>query len=615
MALTLLPLVLIPVMIMGGAAYLRARTLLQDQAADRLNSASQAQFEALQEWASEREQRIQLAAQRTAVREGLQELLRLPESDQIGAPPHSTLISELEEVREREGEILFSEILIARLTDGRILTATEPEWEGIQLASLSLGAIPAQTLQSTPVFGEPLFGPSEFAFLTTIPLHVEFGGQTVDTVLLGVNRDLELGKLLEQMQVFVERRGAYRVERGQTFFALAPDIIVDLPRYSMVPESTSGIDHPIFDIAQTNPSGTSQFTTPDGEDVLASYQWVPEWNLGVVVQIPREDVFAEIATLAPFTLGLIVAVSVLTFIIIAFATNRMMRPLENLTDFAEQMAKGEWHYRVPEERDDEIGILASSLNRMADELSSVYRSLEERVEARTNQIRIAAEISRAAISSPSLEDLMRRAVELIHERFGFYHVSIYLLDQERQAVALVEASGEIGEALKARGLQIEIGSATIIGWAAQHKQPRLSADVSQDPLHQPNELLPLTKSELAIPLQVAGQILGVLDIQSSETAAFEPEDVEALRTLADQLSAAIHNASMAMTSVTAADRARFVSEVTRELTGLQDIDEILQRTAQSLHRALGQSEIIVKLNTTDAGLQVSPPDIETETEL
>lgn len=605
MALTLLPLVLIPVAIMGGAAYIRARALLQTQASDQLTSASQAQIEALQEWANEREQRIQLTAQRSLLRESLIELLRLPDPDQIGSPSQEILESELATIQEREGETLFSEVLIARLDDGRVLASTEPEWEGVQLVSLSLGAIPVQTLQTTPVYGEPLFGPSELSILTAIPISNDMGGAKVETVLLGVNRGLQLGALLEQMQIFIERRGAYRVELGQTYFAMSPDIIIDLPRYSMVPEASTGVDHPIFTIAQANPSGTSQFSTPDGVDVLAAYQWIPEWNIGVVVQLPQDEIFSEINALAPFTIGLILAVSLLTIVIVAFATNRMIRPLETLTNFAGQMARGEWQYRVPEERDDELGILAGALNRMADELSNVYRSLEERVEARTTQIRTAAEISRAAISSPSLEDLLRRAVSLIQERFGFYHVAIYLRDPERKRVALVEASGEVGEALRARNPRVEIGSSTIIGWVAGQNQTRLSQDVSEDPLYQPNELLPLTKSELAIPMQVAGQFLGILDVQSSEVGAFEPADVEALRTLTDQLSAAIHNASIARTSVTAADRARLLSEVTQELTTYQDIDEILQHTARTLHRALGQAEIVVKLNAPGDGRPVA----------
>jgi signal transduction protein with GAF and PtsI domain len=105
-------------------------------------------------------------------------------------------------------------------------------------------------------------------------------------------------------------------------------------------------------------------------------------------------------------------------------------------------------------------------------------------------------------------------------------------------------------------------------------------------------------------MQVAGQFLGILDVHSSEKGAFEPADVEALRTLTDQLSAAIHNASVARTSASAADRARLLSEVTQELATYQDIDEILQHTAQTLHRALGQAEIVVKLNTAGDGRPV-----------
>ena len=117
--------------------------------------------------------------------------------------------------------------------------------------------------------------------------------------------------------------------------------------------------------------------------------------------------------------------------------------------------------------------------------------------------------------------------------------------------------------------------------------------------------MPYTRSELALPLQTSGRVLGAMDVQSRQQDAFRQQDVEALQTLADQLSAAILNARLAQISTVAAERARLVSEITSELSGQLGIDEVLERAARALQRGLGSPEVMIKFNT-DEGLPYTP---------
>ena len=114
-----------------------------------------------------------------------------------------------------------------------------------------------------------------------------------------------------------------------------------------------------------------------------------------------------------------------------------------------------------------------------------------------------------------------------------------------------------------------------------------------------------TRSELAIPLQTSGRVLGALDVQSRRPDAFRQQDVETLQTLADQLSAAILNARLAQVSAVAAERARLVSEVTSELSGPLEIDEVLERAARAIQRGLGNPEVMIRFNTEE-GLPYTP---------
>ncbi|MGB2895895.1 MAG: GAF domain-containing protein, partial [Anaerolineales bacterium] len=391
--------------------------------------------------------------------------------------------------------------------------------------------------------------------------------------------------------------GVYRVERGRTFVLLAPDILIELPRYGTEPTAISGQSHPVFTNVSDTTSGTVEYSNNAGDPVLAAYEWIPEWNLGIVTELPQADIFAEANALAPFTIAMLAGASIFSIVVVAFVANRfLLRPLLNLTELAERLSRGDWSFRVPSDRDDEIGALAHSLNSMADELNSLYQSLEDRVEERTRQVRTAGEVARAVISIASLDDLLRRAVELIKQQFNYDYVSIFLIEEEGDFASLHEATGEIGKALAAEGYIIPVGSASVIGWVTSNNQPRLVTDIQAADTSLRRDLMTDMRSELAVPLQTGGRVLGAINVQSSRADAFRPQDVEMLQTLADQLSAAILNAHLAKISAIAADRARLVSEITSDLSGSLEIEEVLEKAARALQRGLGNPEVIIKIH-------------------
>jgi HAMP domain-containing protein len=605
LALVLLPLVLIPLIIMGVLAYYRSRTILETQAKAQLVSGAQGQATSLESWVDIREQRMQIASQRSELLEALSAVLD-PGDPQGKVAMNEEALTLLQELLTYQGVVLFSNLAVADPDTGEIIIATNEDWIGEEFNPIVNDAVPTNAIYSYAFFDDPLVAPGDVALLTSTPLRA--AGGEVDSMLLGINTDIRLAALMDQIQAFWVERGVYRVIRGGTYLATAPDLILELPRNSMAIVNYPKSDHPIFQLPSDALSGTAEYEAQDGTTVLGAYEWIPEWNLGVIVELPRDEVFAELNSLAPFTLGLIAAAAVLTVIVVLLTMNRMLQPLSQLTDFSQRLARGEWKHRVPEDRSDEIGVLAFSFNRMADDLSGMYRSLEERVEERTRQIRTASDVARVVTSTPTLDDLLRKAVELIRDRFGYYHVSIFLLDEEGKNAVMQESTGEVGQALIARGHSLEVGSQSIIGWVSENNNPRIASDVGQDPIHFSNELLPETRSEAAVPLQVSGQVLGVLDVQSTQPNAFKPEDIEILQTLADQLSAAILNARLAQSSSQAAERARFISDVTRQLSGLLDVESVLETSGNALYRSMGRPEIVIQLSNTESREMGPVPD-------
>ncbi len=169
---------------------------------------------------------------------------------------------------------------------------------------------------------------------------------------------------------------------------------------------------------------------------------------------------------------------------------------------------------------------------------------------RLNDLLAVAEVGRRLTSILELDRLLTEVVELIQSRFGYYHVQIFLVEQDGRAMFKASKSSPTGsdhalnERWRSEGRSMHIGAEGIIGWVAQHGELFLAGDVAAEPRYVPDDprLLPDTRSELAVPLRVEDEVLGVLDVQSTAVDAFGPDDVFILRTLADQVAVAVSSA-------------------------------------------------------------------------
>jgi GAF domain-containing protein/ABC-type uncharacterized transport system substrate-binding protein len=185
------------------------------------------------------------------------------------------------------------------------------------------------------------------------------------------------------------------------------------------------------------------------------------------------------------------------------------------------------------------------------ELEGIRSSLEERVARRTadlnrrrDQLEAAVQVAREAAAIRDVGLLLDEAVHLISDRMGFYHAGIFLVDEAGRYAVLRAASSEGGQRMLARGHRLPVGIRGLVGHVAARREPRIALDVGQDAVFFDNPDLPQTRSEIALPLMAYGEVLGVLDVQSTDREAFDEEDVAVLQALADQLALAIDNARL-----------------------------------------------------------------------
>ncbi len=170
------------------------------------------------------------------------------------------------------------------------------------------------------------------------------------------------------------------------------------------------------------------------------------------------------------------------------------------------------------------------------------KQFEEALRRQNEYLATSAEIGRLVASTLDMSTLFTRTVNLIRERFGFYHASIFVIEETGFNAILQEATGEAGKEMKARRHSLAVGSRSIVGTATSTGEPVVVNNTAIDPTHRPNPLLPDTRAETAIPLRIGRRIIGALDIQSTQINAFSEVDIQVLQTLADQVAVAIDNA-------------------------------------------------------------------------
>ncbi|MBN2004397.1 MAG: GAF domain-containing protein [Anaerolineae bacterium] len=259
-------------------------------------------------------------------------------------------------------------------------------------------------------------------------------------------------------------------------------------------------------------------------------------------------------------------------------SNAIVRPVRRLSETAEAIAAGDLNRRVvlpPAShwlnlgRDDELEVLTHAFNSMVDQLQELYAGLEARVNARTRELAIVAEIAGIVASSLDLGIIVQLSSHTLRKRLHFHHVGIYLMDADQNLVELCEVRGEVGEIRK--GHQVSLRPDSLIGAAASTHSPCTIPDVRRESRFVYRDGLSQTRSAAAIPILARQEVLGVLELQSLALDAFPAELVKLLTTLADQIAMGIQNAQRYTEEQKRRRFAEMLEVTGRVLTGNLDI--------------------------------------------
>jgi GAF domain-containing protein/HAMP domain-containing protein len=345
--------------------------------------------------------------------------------------------------------------------------------------------------------------------------------------------------------------GSNESQTGETLFFSKRGLLVSPSRFDFQVGNFYPLSLNLTQAIYDEHSDLQVYTSYRGATVMGAYEWVPV--PGVMLVAEKDLLEARLPTIQAVLINLAVMVAAMGLALAAawYASQRIASPINELALTANAVAAGNLNLMAVVQQQDEVGELAQAFNTMTAQLKNQLVQLEQRVaertaelEQRSVQLQVAAEIARDASSTQDFDQLIQQAVDLVRERFGYYHAGLFLLDEMGEYAVLRAATGEIGQRMLEHGHKLKLGEEGMVGFVSARGVSRIALDVGDDAVHFRNPDLPLTRSEMALPLKVGARVIGVLDVQSEKEKAFTQEDVVILQTMADQLAVAIENANL-----------------------------------------------------------------------
>jgi GAF domain-containing protein len=240
-----------------------------------------------------------------------------------------------------------------------------------------------------------------------------------------------------------------------------------------------------------------------------------------------------------------------------------------------------------------------TLQILADQLAIAVVNTELFAETQEHlaQHRLLHHITTTAASGTTLDEALQSAVNGLQVTLGGDRVSILLADRDKK---VLEVRAAVGYASDVFDLRIPVGTG-ITGWVAAHRRTLRVNNVLQDARY--IEGSPNTRSEMAIPLLYRSELLGVLNVESEQFAAYAENDEELLGTLGGSLAAIIANARLLEQIRAQAERERILFEISDKIRRTTDMETILATTASELTRAVGATGARIKVGVASSTSQ------------
>ena len=549
-----LTLALIPLLILGVVAFLAARDALTKQAFAQLEAAEVTKTNQINAWLAARRGDILFARNLVVVKgsegvnEGLPVLSRF--KDEPTHPDYLEAFSRAQEVLDHfvrdvggEGGLYQDIMLVDR--EGDVVFALESNsvrtniFETGEVSPLlfesGLNRVYIGDMRGNPVHGDeiylniaaPVLG--EYGLIRGV-LILQAQAQPISAIM---NERTGLGESGETYLV-----GPDKLFRNDSRFfettLLNPEFVVDTVavRSGLTGEHDTQVINDYRGVPVLSSWGRIEVQAPTPENPDGLY-WA------IVAEIDQVEVNKPVTQLAAITGGLALLAGLIVIGITVSVSRGLANPLVHVAGVARAVAGGDLSRRAEVETNDEIEQMAGAFNDMTAEIDRSLATVAER----TRRLEIIAELSERLSAILDFDQLLAEMVELVKERFDYYHAHVYIIDEATQRLIMTAGAGQAGAEMKAAGHSIALAAPTsLVARAARTSQVVRVDNVRLAEDWLPNRLLPDTYAEMAVPIVLEGQVVGVLDVQEDQVAGLDDSDASLLRSLANQVAVAIRNA-------------------------------------------------------------------------
>ena len=299
-------------------------------------------------------------------------------------------------------------------------------------------------------------------------------------------------------------------------------------------------------------------------DIIYAGQKVGTIQLVMSREIIKKELIVNISVIVNLTLVIIAAISVTS----VFITRRYIsRPLLELQNSATAIAQGDLEAFIDTSSSDEIGSLAKDLDVMRDSIKQLFgelsdskdklveysRTLEQKVEVRTQELarsveelKALGEVSQAVSSTLDLQKVLATIVAHAADLSGAESGAIYEFNEpseEFQLRATHRMSEELIQAIREGGVKL---GETALGWAGVNREAVQIPDILEEPTYPTSEIMKQEgfRALLAVPLFREDRLIGGLVVRRRAPGQFQKETVDLLQTFATQSALAIQNARL-----------------------------------------------------------------------